>query len=334
MKEIGLEGLKKKGVWVFGIIEEGELSSSSVEVLTAGRDVADALETGLVLVCLTGEEVKEETFSGLLADQVYLVRHKALESFKDDLFSKVLTSLVKAGEPVAFFFPASAEGCAIAPRLAGALRLGLCAHVNRVEVKEGKILLYRPTFGDNIIAVLSSKTQPVLATLSEGAFGIKRREGSPELFKVKMPEDFSWESALEVRKLEERPKEASPLVNAKVVVAGGRGIKSKEKFEKLFLLAKALGGEVGATRPVCYEGWISEDRMIGVSGVTVRPKLYIGFGISGALQHTVGMENSEFIVAVNTDKEAPLVKMADLALIGDASEVLDHLLKLLDQEKK
>ena len=334
MKEIALEEVGKEGIWVFGMLEEGKISHSVLEALSAGKLVADALQKELALVCFSAKDPEVSCFSNLPADKVYFVQNESLSEFCDDVVARVLIYLVKKAEPTALFFSADDEGCAVAPRVAGVLRLGLCAHVNKLEVKDGKILLYRPTFGENIVAVLSCKTRPVMATLAEGAFGVKEVETSPEILKLKMPEEFNWESSFKVKKIEKRKKEASPLLNAKVVVAGGRGMKSKEEFEKLFVLAKELGGEVGATRPVCYEGWVSEDRMIGVSGVSVRPRLYIGFGISGALQHTVGMENSEFIVAVNTDKEAPLVKMADLALIGDAGEVLENLLRLITQEKE
>ncbi len=334
MREIGFEELTKGDIWVFGMLEEEEISPSVLEALTAGRKVAEDLGKELIFVCFSGGEPEVSQFSHIFADKVYLVQNKVFSEFCDDVIARVLIYLVKKGEPIALFFAADDEGCAVAPRVAGALRLGLCAHVNKVEVKKGKILLYRPTFGDNIVAVLSSKTFPVMATLAEGAFGIEKAKASPEVLKIRMPEEFNWESGLKIKKIKEKKKGVSPLFNAKVVVAGGRGMKSKEEFEKLFSLAKALGGEVGATRPVCYEGWVSEDRMIGVSGVSVKPKLYIGFGISGALQHTVGMENSEFIVAVNIDKEAPLVKMADLALIGDAGEVLENLLRLINQGEK
>lgn len=126
-------------------------------------------------------------------------------------------------------------------------------------------------------------------------------------------------SKLKIRNFTPFKKKPTKLSTAKVIVAGGRGLKTKKIF-KNFWTCRNFGAEVGATRPVCYEGWVEEERMIGISGVIVRPKVYIGFGISGALQHTVGMENSEYIIAINTDKEAPLVKMANLALIGDAEK--------------
>lgn len=327
-----LEELEKGSLLAFGEIFNGKLHPSAIEVLTPLKELGLKLDKKVVLVCLMDNLQSFQDLEVLkksIADEVWMVCHQELVHFKDDLYAEVLIEIVKKTSPYGLFFPATSIGCALAPRIAGKLNLGLCAHVNHLEVEDGKIVMARPTYGENIIAKLISKTTPVMATLSIGAFSPSYGEREPKFFEVAMPEEFTWVSKIKVRNFKPSAKQPNRLSTAKVVVAGGRGLKSKENFKKLFELAQILKAEVGATRPVCYEGWVEEDRMIGVSGVTVRPKVYIGFGISGALQHTVGMENSEFIVAVNTDKEAPLVKMAHLALIGDASKVLDLLIKKL-----
>lgn len=217
----------------------------------------------------------------------------------------------------------------LAPRIAGALEVGLCAHVNSFKLEEDKLYMLRPTYGESIIASLYSTTIPIMATISLGAFVIKKNTFTPQILSYELKGDFKWESKMKIRERKFISKELNRLSVAKVVLAGGLGLKNKENFQALKELAEVLNAEVGVTRPLFHAGWIGEEAMIGVSGVTIRPKLYIGFGISGAIQHTLGMENSEFIVAVNIDKEAPLVKMAHLSLICDAGELIKALLRIL-----
>ena len=332
LERVKIENLSKGNILAFGEFYKNELNNSSLEILSPLKEVAQALNKKLILLFLIGslEDIKNlEEIKRSIADEVWFVINNELKDFKDDLYTEVLIQIVKSSQPYGLFFPATKIGMSLTPRVAGALKVGLCAHVNYLEVKDNQIVMSRPTYGENIIAKLVSKSSPVMATISLGAFNIKYGEKEPLMKEIIFPENFSWSSKLKIRNFIPSKKKPTKLSTAKVVVSGGRGLKNKETFQKLFELAEILGAEVGATRPVCYEGWVEEEKMIGVSGVTVKPKVYIGFGISGALQHTVGMENSEFIIAVNTDKEAPLVKMANLALIGDAKKILELLLKKL-----
>ena len=332
LEKIKLENLPKGNILTFGEFYKGELHNSSLEILSPLKDVAKSLNKKLILICLIDsfKNIKNlEKIKKSLADEVWFVINSELKEFKDDLYAEVLTQIIKSSQPYGFFFPATKMGMSLAPRIAGSLEIGLCAHVNNLEVKNNQIIMARPTYGENIIAKLISKSSPVMATISLGAFSIKYKKRESLIKEVVFPETFLWKSKLKIKKFKPFKKKPTKLSTAKIIIAGGRGLKNKENFQKLFELAEILGGEVGATRPICYEGWIEEERMIGISGVTVKPKVYIGFGISGALQHTVGMENSEFIIAINTDKEAPLVKMANLALIGDAGKILELLLKKL-----
>lgn len=317
----------------YGEYYQGRLHPASLEILSPLREIANQLGKKLALLVLapTYEEVQNNTeLLKAICDEVLVVAHESLGEFKDDLYERVVVEVVKGLRPFGVFFPATLQGLALAPRVAGKLGVGLCAHVNALEIEDGKLYMLRPTYGENIMAKLYSTTLPVMATLALGAFSIKEGERAP-IFKLwEMSSDFSWESKLKIRQFTPAKKEINRLSVAKVVLAGGLGLKKKENFEKLIRLAQLLEGEVGATRPLCHAGWVEEERMIGVSGISVRPKLYIGFGISGAIQHTVGMENSEFIIAVNTDKEAPLVKLAHLSLIADAEKVIDALLKKLE----
>lgn len=334
LEKVELENLSKGNIVAYGEIYRGELNTSSLEILSPLKEIGKTLNKKLVLVCLIDslKDIKNlEEIRKSLADEVWFVINKELKDFREDLYAEVLVKIIESSQPYGFFFPATKIGMSLAPRIAGALNIGLCAHVNSLEVKDNQIVMARPTYGENIIAKLISKSTPVMATISLGAFSIKYGIEEPLMKEIVFPKDFVWKSKLKIRNFTPFKKKPTKLSTAKVIVAGGRGLKNKENFQKLFELAEILGAEVGATRPVCYEGWVEEERMIGISGVIVRPKVYIGFGISGALQHTVGMENSEYIIAINTDKEAPLVKMANLALIGDAEKILDLLLKKLSK---
>ncbi|MEZ0344911.1 MAG: electron transfer flavoprotein subunit alpha/FixB family protein [Caldimicrobium sp.] len=321
-------------ILAYGEYHNGKLHPASLEILTPLREIADKLKKKLVLFLLIedAERLKDlKELERALCDEIWYLESQEFKDFKDDLFGKVIAELVKETNPYGVFFPATPQGMALAPRVAGELGVGLCAHVNAFEVEGETLYMLRPSYGENIIAKLYSTTLPVMATVSLHAFPIREGNKKPEIKEITLKESVKFESKLKIRKVKPIKREPSRLTVAKVVLAGGLGLKRRENFEKLKILAEILEAEVGVTRPLYYAGWAEEDRMIGVSGVTVRPKLYIGFGISGAIQHTMGMENSEFIIAINIDKEAPLVKMAHLSLIVDAEKFLDALLRQLKE---
>ncbi len=318
----------------YGEYHEGKLHPGSLEILTPLREIADKLKKKLILFLLVEdfERLKNlRELEGALCDEIWYLENREFKEFKDDLFSKVITKIVREVNPYGVFFPATLQGMALAPRVAGELGVGLCAHVNAFEIEGETLYMLRPSYGENFIAKLYSTTLPVMATLSLHAFPIRKSPKKPEIKEIKLREPLNFESKIKVRNIKPVKREPNRLTVAKIVLAGGLGLKTKENVEKLKALAEILEAEVGVTRPLCFAGWAEEERMIGVSGVTVRPKLYIGFGISGAIQHIIGMENSEFIIAVNTDKEAPLVKMAHLSLIVDAEKLLSSLLRQLKE---
>ncbi len=324
-------------IFAFGQYFAGKLHPASLEILTPLKDVAEKLNLKLILLCLVDEKERFLSLPELkiaLADEIWYIAHENLSYLPEDLASEVLAEVVKRYQPFGFFFPATKTGLSLAPRLAGKLRLGLCAHVVSLVIEEGNLVLLRPTYGENIIAHLISRTRPIMATLALNAYPIKERPTPSSLKEIFISEDFNWQSKLKHLSYKPLKVEPNKLSLAKVIVAGGMGLKRKENFELLFDLAHYLSGEVGATRPVVHAGWTTPDRMIGVSGVSVKPKLYLAFGISGAIQHTVGMENSEFIIAVNTDPEAPLMKMAHIACKGDAESLLKALLTKLKSREK
>ncbi len=316
-------------IWVYGEHRDGRIRSVVLELISAAKELAEALD-GEVEVVALGSEAQLKRLEDLLwfGTNLYYLCHEELSYFRDDTFSSVLAEEVKERAPYVFLFGSTSEGQALAARIAGILKLGLTSHCVALKVDEEKRLVQiRPSFGEDIMAEIVSLSTPQMATIKPKSYP----EAKPEATK---------KGHLKVKKLEEVPKsrikrvgrksleKADPFSQTKVVVAGGRGLGSKETFEKLFELAEVLSAAVGSTRPPCDMGWISEDHMIGVSGHTVTPKLYLAFGISGALQHLVGVK-AESILAVNTDPEAPIMKRADLSVVTDARALLPLLVRRL-----
>lgn len=325
------------GFWIYGQKRENGFHPVVYELLSVARELAPKLGEKVTVVVLASEGLKEEgrELFRYGAEEVLLWVHPELSYFRDDVYAEILAGAVREREPSVFLFGATAEGQALAPRVAGLLELGLTAHCTAFEVDdEGRLVQIRPSFGENIMAKIVSRTRPQMATVRPGVFpkAVPKEPGEGKMEEIRL--SSVPESALRRRAIYSLPRKESPLSEAKVVVAGGRGLLTKENFEKLHELAELLSAAVGATRPVCHQGWISEAHMIGVSGETVAPRLYIGFGISGALQHTVGMEGSETVVAVNTDPEAPLMKRADIAVVGDATQILPLLIRRIREVKE
>lgn len=323
-----------RGVCVFGEWSGEKIHEVTYELLHEGRRLADELSVELSVIFLGPPEAKAEA-SALIAygaDRVFLALDPRLADFRDDVYARVVAKFLSEERPEVMLFSATALGQALAPRVAGLLRLGLTAHCIAFEIRqEDRVLIQvRPSFGEDVMARIISRTKPQMATVRPGVFpkakALPDRRG--EIKYIELSEEL-LESALEVIKKTKAPEKGVDITKAKVIVAGGRGLGNKEFFEKLFELAKLLGGAVGATRPVYHLGWVSEDHMIGVSGVSVSPRLYLGFGISGALHHVVGLRGAETIVAINIDPEAPLMQRADIAVEGDVREILPLLIQRL-----
>ncbi|WP_022853798.1 electron transfer flavoprotein subunit alpha/FixB family protein [Thermodesulfatator atlanticus] len=327
-----------QGVFIFGEWTGSEIHEVTYELLNEGRRLADELNVPLGVIFLGPEEAlsqaKELIFYG--ADIVLAALYPELSSFKDDLYAQIVAHIIQEKKPEVMLFPATSMGQAVAPRVAGLLKLGLTAHCIAFEIRQEDraLIQIRPSFGEEIMARITSRTKPQMATVRPGVFPAAKKDETRtgEFIKYEVPEKLR-QSAIEI--VEKRPsdKPEVDITRAQVIVAGGRGLGSKELFGKLFELAELLDGAVGATRPVCHLGWASEDHMIGVSGVNVSPKLYIGFGISGALHHMVGLQGVDTLVAVNIDKEAPLMKRADIAVQADVKEVLPLFIKKLKKLK-
>ncbi len=321
------------GVWVFAEQRNGKIRGVAYELLARGRELADALQTELSAVCL-GHEIDD--VSSLIAhgaDRVYRVDSPALANNQEDLLTRQLIGLIQQHRPEIVLAGATALGRAFIPRVAAALPTGLSADCTDLDIDADKRLLLqtKPTFGGNIMAVITCpEARPQMATVRPHVFSRREPDGSRkgEIIRV----DFDRERTTSRTKLidfVEEIAEAVRIEEADVVVAGGRGLGKAENFEMLRELASAMGAAVGATRAVVDEGWIAYSHQIGQTGKTVCPRLYIAVGISGALQHVVGMQTSECIVAINDDPHAPIFEVATYGIVGDLFQVVPMLTEKL-----
>jgi len=265
------------------------------------------------------------------ADQVLLADHPDLEIYRLLPYAHVLTELVRQSRPEILLIGATSLGVELAPRVAARLGTGLSAHCINLDLDEkGRLLQMVPGWGGGVIAAITCPDhRPQMATVHPGIFSElpHRHEATGRIIYPEaevVPDE-------RVELIRSRPEQAhkGQLEDASVVLVGGRGLGSHENFQMLFEAAALLGGDVAATRPVVKAGWADDSRLLGQTGKSVKPKLLISIGTSGALQYTTGIQGAENIVAVNRDPRAPIFKMADLGLVGDAKTVLSLLLEKL-----
>jgi electron transfer flavoprotein alpha subunit len=301
-------------------------------LLGKARELAD-VAGGSVAALLLGDDVLPlaENLLAYGADTVLAADRPDLEPYRLLPYTQVLTEACRARQPDIMLFGATSLGVELAPRLAARLRTGLSAHCIDLRLDaDGNLLQMVPGWGGGVVATITCPDhRPQMATVMPGV--MKKPQPTArtgEIIHLNTGEDLdlSGPRVLEVKQ-GEMPE--LPLETAEVVVAGGFGIGGQEGWHLLEKLARLLGGAVGATRPPVDEGWASEEQMIGQSGKTVRPRLYIGVGISGMSHHVVGMDESDFVVAINKDPKAELFKFADLAVVGDYRGIIPRLLEEL-----
>lgn len=331
------------------ITDKGVVADISLELLSKGRKLADKLNVKLEALVLGNnlKDVKEQlAYYGV--DILHLAQDKRLYPYLTLPHTSILIDVIKNSKPQIVLFGASSIGRDIAPRIASALRCGLTADCTSLEIgdytenKTGKIfknLLYqiRPAFGGNIIAtIVNPKTLPQMATVREGVMKNEKLSNptNPEIKNIDVNSVvIDTDFAVEIIERHIEAKKIN-LNAATIIVSGGYGVGSKESFDLLFELADLLDAEVGASRAAVDAGFVDVDRQIGQSGVTVRPKLYIACGISGAVQHRAGMDESAQIISINSDPNAPINKIADYTIIGKISEVLPKLIKFYKEKSK
>lgn len=332
-----------KEVWVFIEHHQNEIHDVSLELLGKAKELADDLNgrpAALLLGNQTTEMVKQVKAYG--ADAVYLVDSPELTQYRTLPYSRAACQVIKKHNPEIVLFGATHTGRDLAPRIASALGTGLTAdctdlkiadYSHRDKVYEKILYQIRPAFGGNIIAtIVNPEHRPQMATVRDGVMPIPSPNGNGKIIDI-IPElvDFD-ETDLAIEILNQEFEEKTiDLKGSQIIIAGGYGVGSKENFKLIQQLADALGAEVAGSRAAVDAGFVDKSRQVGQTGTTVRPKLYIAVGISGAVQHTAGMKESSKIIAINSDPEAPIFKMAHYGIVGDLNQVIP---KLIEQFKK
>jgi caffeyl-CoA reductase-Etf complex subunit CarE len=331
-------GVPPDGVWVFSEQRHGHLAPVTLELLGEARRLAEQLSVGVAAVLL-GDRVEHlaPTLLAAGADKVYVGEHQELADFVEGAYTAALAEIARRHQPEIILAGATSVGRSFIPQVAAKLKTGLTADCTAFAIDPEKRLLLqtRPAFGGNIMAtIITPRTYPQMATARPGVF---KRLAQPhsqdgQVVRVELAALDAPGASRFVRTVEEI-KERLPLSEAEVIVAGGRGLKDAKHFRLLEELADLLGGAVGATRAAVDAGWIPYAHQIGQTGKTVSPKLYFAVGISGAAQHMVGMQGSDFIVAINRDPEAPIFKIANIGLVGDLFEILPALIQEIKKDR-
>jgi electron transfer flavoprotein alpha subunit len=322
-----------KNVWVFIELEHGRVHPVSWELLTEGRKLATALDVDLAGVVLgpagegTDQAVAETFHYG--ADRVYLIEDPLLENYRTDPFTKALTDLVNTHKPEVLLLGASTLGRDLAGAVATTLATGLTADCTELAIDPNRNLAAtRPTFGGSLLCtIMTQQARPQMATVRPRvmALGEPDRDRSGEVVRERldMAEEDIVTKVLDF--IPDADTNQAQLAYADIVVAGGLGLQKPENIKLVKDLAEVLGAEYGCSRPLIQKGWMSADRQIGQTGKTIRPRLYIAAGISGAIQHRVGSEGADQILAINTDPNAPIFDFAHHGIVGDALEILPAL---------
>ncbi|WP_461205112.1 electron transfer flavoprotein subunit alpha/FixB family protein [Clostridium sp. DL1XJH146] len=322
------------GVFVFVEQRDGNIQKVSLEILGKAREIAEKLNQKVTAV-FPGFNIGEKAATLIAhgADNVLFVDDENLKIYTTEPYAKVLNQIIKEKKPEIFLIGATAIGRDLAPRVSARIHTGLTADCTSLDIDEetNNLMMTRPAFGGNIMAtIVCPDYRPQMSTVRPGVMIAleedKSRQGEIQEVKVEFNEKDINVEVLEVVK---ETKEKINIEEANVLVSGGRGVGNPENFDLLKKLASELEGQVSASRAVIDAGWMERDHQVGQTGKTVRPDLYFACGISGAIQHLAGMEESEFIVAINKDATAPIFEVADLGIVGDLNKVIPAVIEEL-----
>ncbi|MBN1127289.1 MAG: electron transfer flavoprotein subunit alpha/FixB family protein [Sedimentisphaerales bacterium] len=332
-------------VWVFAEQHAGTLEDTPIELMSKGRELADILKVPLAAVML-GDSCRDlvDLLAHYGADKVYLAEHPLLEHYQATSYAKVINDLIHKHKPQIVLYGATPCGRDLAPRVASAVKAGLTADCTDLQIgnhevtKTGKVyenLLFqiRPAFGGNIIAtIINFDRWPQMATVREGVMPMPEPDTHRKAKVIKEKVTLSQEDlALEILRQQRQERKVN-LKASRIIVAGGAGVGSRENFKQIWDLAHCLGGAPGATRAAVDLGFIDRDHQVGQTGTTVRPSLYIAAGISGAIQHQAGMSESQKIIAINNDPDAPIFNIAHYKILGDLNEVVPKMIKAIKEK--
>lgn len=329
-------------VWVFAEQEDGKLADVSLELLSKARELASTLDVPVgAVLCGSGVKDLADQLIAHGADKVYLVEDDKLGHYQTATYARAVCKQIEGHKPQIVLYGASPLGRDLAPTVASRMRCGLTADCTDLQIgthedkKSGKthenlLLQIRPAFGGNIIAtIVNPERWPQMATVREGVMPMPTPDDSRQGELIECSAGLEgFEPPVEVVESHRREKKVN-LKAARIIVAGGAGVGSKENFKLVWDLAHVLGAAVGGSRAAVDLGFIDHDHQVGQTGTTVRPALYIAVGISGAVQHRAGMEESAKILAINTDPEAPIFQVAHFGIVGDFQDVIPKMIKCI-----
>jgi electron transfer flavoprotein alpha subunit len=305
----------------------------SFELLGIGRQLAEKLGEELAAV-LAGNDVENlaKPLAKYGADKVYLVEHELLEQYTTDAYTNAISAVISRYKPSVVLFGATINGRDLAPRVAARLRVGLTADCTGLDIdSDRRLVQIRPAFGGNIMASIISRTRPQMATVRPHVMKmpVPDETATPKVERVNVNLDPIAVRSKVVQRVKELTGPSEKIEEAEIIVSCGRGIGRKEELKQIYDLAEALGAAVGGSRPIVDCGWLPHQQQVGQSGKTVSPKLYLAVGISGTIQHRIGMQSSDTIIAINKDPEAPIFNIADLGIVGDLQQIVPKLTEQL-----
>lgn len=337
-----------KGVFVFAQQVDNEVSGIALELIGEGKKLATALSTEVTAV-LVGSNVKAlaDELAAYGADRIILVDDPELKEYRTEPYTHALSSVIEKYKPEIFLVGATAIGRDLGPRVSARVHTGLTADCTQLEVgdfpinpipgkeqKHNQLLMTRPAFGGNTIATIACPDfRPQMATVRPGVMMKLEKDASAKANIEEFNPGFvANEKYVEILEVVKSVVETVDIMDAKILVSGGRGVGNAENFKLLEDLAEVVGGTVSCSRAVVDAGWKVKDLQVGQTGKTVRPNVYFAIGISGAIQHTAGMEESDVIIAINKDETAPIFDVADYGIVGDLNKILPALTEKLKAE--
>ena len=337
-----------KGVYVFAQQVDNIVNSIAFELIGKGKDLAADLGTEVTAV-LVGSNVKglADELAEYGADRVIVVDDPELKEYRTEPYAHALASVIREYKPEIFLVGATAIGRDLGPRVSARIHTGLTADCTQLDIgdfplnpvpgkeqKHNQLLMTRPAFGGNTIATIACPDfRPQMATVRPGVMQKKDRQPGVKANVIEFNPGFTPnQNYVEILEVVKAVSETVDIMDAKILVSGGRGMGSPENFKMLDELAEVIGGTVSCSRAVVDAGWKPKDLQVGQTGKTVRPNVYFAIGISGAIQHLAGMEESDIIIAINKDETAPIFDVADFGIVGDLNKIVPALTEKLRAE--
>ena len=338
-----------KGVYVFAQQVDNEVSGIALELIGKGKDLAKDLDTDVTAV-LIGSDVKGlvDVLAEYGADKVIVVDDPELKEYRTEPYAHALASVINEFKPDIMLVGATAIGRDLGPRVSARVHTGLTADCTQLDIgdfpmvavpgkeqKHNQLLMTRPAFGGNTIATIACPDfRPQMATVRPGVMQKAERVAGAKAEVIEFNPGFTPDNKyVEILEVVKAVSDVADIMDAKILVSGGRGVGSPENFKMLEDLAEVLGGTVSCSRAVVDSGWKPRDLQVGQTGKTVRPQVYFAIGISGAIQHVAGMEESDIIVAINKDENAPIFDVADYGIVGDLNKIVPALTEQIKAAK-